>query len=120
MAVDPIFAQWLIADGFWLVAEDAPGLARWGTTGASVERMTCLAFRADADAESARHLSFLRGPLVLEEHLLRGEWRRYRGQVITLTAAKLGYDQGIDVFVLGADDNRATGLSTVTVLRRLT
>jgi hypothetical protein len=117
--VDPIFAQWLQEEGLWLVAEDAAGIARWGADAIKSERMTCIALRADADIEAARQLLFMRGPLVVDEHVLAGEWRQYRGQVITLTIDRLGYDAGVGVWVLGAEDNKATGLSTVTVLRSL-
>ena len=117
--VDTLFAEWLQADGLWLVSEDAASIARWGDTAITSERMTSIALKADADAEADRQLIFLRGPLVIDEHLLKGEWSAYRGQVITLTCARLGYDAGVAVYVLGAQDDRSTGLSTVTVLRRL-
>lgn len=94
-------------------------MARWGDDAVKSERMTSIALRADADTEAARQLLLLRGPLVVDEHLLRGEWRGYRGQVITITGTRLGYEAGVDVFVLGAEDNQATGLSNVTVIRRL-
>jgi hypothetical protein len=118
-SVDPIFAQWLQEEGLWASAEDLAGEAIWGTAAGTVERMSSIAFLGDAIAEAERQLAFLKGPLVIDEHLLSGEWRSYRGQVITLTGPRLGYDAGINVFVLGAEDNLATGLSTVTVLRRL-
>ena len=57
--------------------------------------------------------------MAIDEHLLAGRWAACLGQVITVTAARLGYDAGVNVFVLGAQDDLATGLSRVTVLRRL-
>lgn len=118
-SVDPLFAQWLQAEGLWVVADDAGAAALWGNGALTVERTSSIAFKGDATTEAARQLAFLRGPLVMDEHVLSGQWRSYRGQVITLTGNRLGYDTGVDVFVLGAEDNQATGLSTVTVLRRL-
>lgn len=118
-AVDPVFAQWLQAEGLFQVSEDAVLRARWGDKALTTERMTTIALKADATAEGARQLAFLGPVAVIDEHLLLGEWRDRRGQVITLTVAKLGYDAGVDVFVLGAEDDRAAGTSRVTVLRRL-
>lgn len=66
-----------------------------------------------------RQLAFLGGPLVEDEHLLSGTWSDRLGQVITLTGDKLGYDAGIACFVIGVQDDRTTGISRVTVLRRL-
>lgn len=117
--VDPIFAQWLQDEGLWALKEDAPAIVKWATGAITAERMTSIAFQADAEAEATRQLAFMGGPLVIDVHTLRGEWRKYRGQVITITGDKLGYDAGINVFVLAAADSLATGLSTVSVLRKL-
>lgn len=117
--VDPVFAQWLQTDALWAVVEDATLKARWGTSGQVAERSTTIALKADAVAEGNRQLAFLGGPLVEDEHLLLGAWAPYLGQVITITGTKLGYDAGVDVFVLGVNDDRARGVSHVTVLRRL-
>ncbi|MFY9350112.1 MAG: hypothetical protein WBL20_10315 [Sphingobium sp.] len=120
-SVDPVFAQWLMADCLWALATDAPGVARWGNSALTKERQTTIATRADAEAEAARQLAFMGagGPLVIDQHLLRGRWEPYRGTVITLTGNKLGYNSGVEVFVLGAEDALGAGTSRVTVLRRL-
>lgn len=118
-AVDPVFAQWLQDEGLWLVQQDAVLAARWGNLALTSERMTTIATKADAAAEATRQLAFLGPVAAIEEHLLVGEWAAWRGQVITLKIKQLGYDAGIDVFVLGAEDDRSAGTSRVTVLRRL-
>jgi hypothetical protein len=118
-AVDPQFAQWLQEEGLWAVSEDAIATARWGNDAITSERMTSIAFKADAETESGRQLAFMAGPAVPERHLIPGEWRQFRGQVITVTIDQLGYGEGLDVFLLAAEDDKATGLSAVTVLRRL-
>jgi len=117
--VDPVYAQWLMADCLWSLATDAAGDGRWGKTGMAKERQTTIATREDAEAEAARQLAFMGGPLVIDSHLLRGRWAAFRGQVITITGKRLGYDAGVNVFVLGAEDALASGTSRVTVLRRL-
>ncbi len=117
--VDPVYAQWLMADCLWALATDAAGDARWGSTGMVKVRQTRLATRADAEAEAARQLAFMGGPLAIDSHLLTGTWAAFRGRVITITGNRLGYQDGKDVFVLGAEDDRAAGTSRVTVLVRL-
>lgn len=117
--VDPVFAQWLQEDALWHVETHAPTVAKWGETAVTGSRISPLALQADAETEAARQQAFLAGPLVEEVHQLIGEWRGYIGLVITITIDRLGYTAGKDVFVLDAEDDRATGLSTVSVLRRL-
>lgn len=119
--VDPLYAQWLMAEALWQTSSAEAVVARWGATAQTTTRTTTIATRADAAAEAARQLAFLggSGPLVVDEHQLRGAWGQYLGQIITLTINQLGYDAGLDVFVIGAQDDHATGLSTVTVVRRL-
>lgn len=118
-AVDPLFAQWLMSPGYWQVSTDALLAARWGDRAQQTERMTTIATKAEAQAEAARQLAFLGGPLAIEEHLLVGEWSERLGQVITITIPQLGYDGGLDVFLLSAEDDRVAGTSRVTVIRRL-
>lgn len=120
-AVDPAYAQWLIAEALWQVSTDATLAARWGSSAQTTERVTTIATKADAAAEAARQIAFLGGggPLVIEEHELVGAWRQYLGRVINLTIDRLGYDAGLNVFLIGAQDNGANGTSTLTVIRRL-
>ncbi|OYY67410.1 hypothetical protein [Sphingomonas sp. 28-63-12] len=121
-AVDPLFAQWLMDDGYRQVSNDATLRARWGDKAQTTERLTTIAERADAVTEAARQIAFLggSGPLVIEEHSLLGEWAPYLGRVIALSIDRLGYDSGLNVFVIGAADEASSGTSTVTVVRRLT
>lgn len=118
-AVDPVYAQWLQSEGLWQVSEDGTLKGRWGDMAQTSERMTTIAQKTDAAAEAVRQLAFLGGPLVIDEHVLVGEWGAYLGRVVTLTVDRLGYDSGVDVFVIGAEDDRAAGTSRVTVVRRL-
>lgn len=119
--VDPVFASWLISDALRHVSTDAALMARWGDKTQTTERITTIATKEAAAAEAARQIAFLGGdgPLVIDEHSLLGEWADYLGQVITLTIDRLGYDAGLDVFVIGVQDRLSDGTSTVTVVRRL-
>ena len=40
-------------------------------------------------------------------------------QPITITADRLGYDDGCDVFVIGVDETATAGATVLTVLRSL-
>lgn len=119
--VDAFFAQWLQAPADFAVRTDSAATERWGSTAVTAERMTGIARRVDAEAEADRQLAFFAaGPFAIEEHQLLGrDWQREIGRVVTIAIDQLGYDAGLDVFVIGADENRATGLSTVTVIRPL-
>lgn len=120
-AVDPLYAQWLMAEALWQVSTDATLAARWGATAQTTQRVTTIATKADAAAEAARQIAFLggSGPLAIEEHEVVGSWTAYLGQVVTLTIDRLGYDAGLPVFLIGVQDKRSSGLSTLTVIRRL-
>lgn len=143
-AVDPVFAQWLQDRALFHLEADATLSARWGDRAQSTERVTPLALQADAEDEAARQIGFLGGPLVEDEHLIEGEWRALLGQVITIEGLQLGYfdasptlgGEGLtlggelltllfggtssaECFVIGAQDDLASGLSRVSVLRRL-
>jgi hypothetical protein len=117
--VDPVFAQWLQEDALKSVTTDAALAARWGDGAITTERLVPHALLGEAQTEAARQLAFLGGPLVEEQHTVSGEMRGYLGQVINLTIAQLGYDAGVDVFVIGVQDNLQAGVSTINVLRRL-
>ena len=108
-----------MAEGLWHVEEDGVLKARWGDKAQNTSRMTTIATRASAEEEALRQLAFMGPVAAIDQHVLRGSWRQCRGQVITITGDRLGYAAGVDVFVLGAEDDEATSLSRVTVLRRL-
>lgn len=118
-AVDPLFAQWLQSACLWAVSEDAALAARWGADALTTERITTIATKAAAEAEALRQLEFAGAPSVIDEATLPGQWLPYLGRVITIQINKLGYAAGVPVFIIGVSDDRSTGLSTVTVLRRL-
>ena len=119
VSFDPVHAQWLQDATLWQLAEDAGRAARWGASAITAERETTLATSDDAAAEGARQLAFLGGPLAIDEVALAGAWRQFEGQVITLSCNQLGYDGGLNVFLIEARDDHATGFSTLTVIRRL-
>lgn len=121
MAVDPLFAQWLQAEADYVVRTDAAVATRWGVTARTVEGISPLALKADAEAQADRELAFwAHGPFADEVHQVLGtDWESARGRVVTLTIDLLGYDAGLDVWVLEVETNRATGLSQLTVLRPL-
>jgi hypothetical protein len=116
--VDPLFAQWLMAEADFATQADSAAVARWGETAGKAERITGIARGVDASAEATRQLAFWsRGPFAVDVHtLVGGDWLPQRGRVVRLRIAKLGYGAGVDVFVLEAETDRATGLTQLTVL----
>lgn len=121
MAVDPLYAQWLQTTADYALRSDAVAATRWGGTALSTERLTGIATRTAALAEADRQLAFLsRGPFTQDIHQFVGvDWIASIGTVVTIVSTELGYENGIDTFVLDAEVDRTTGISTVTVLRPL-
>jgi hypothetical protein len=116
---EPLFAQWLQGVPLWVTRAATDLVARWGDAASSTDRVTGLATRAAAVTEAERIATFLaRGPFAIDvHHLLGTDWAKELGRVIRLSIDQLGYDDGIDVFVIEAEPDRALGLSIVTVLR---
>lgn len=121
MAVDPLFAQWLQMAADYVVRQDATAFDRWGTSALSSERLTGIATRLSATFEGDRQLEFLsRGPFVQDVHQFIGtDWIAAIGTIVTIANDELGYEAGVDTFVLEVEVDRTVGISTVTVLRPL-
>ena len=117
--VDPLFAQWLQAEALYAVRTDATLDARWGDSAIVSERISPIALLGDANTEADAQLAFMGGPLVEDVHIVKGQMTTYLGQCIDLTIDELGYDSPVTVFVIAAQDDRATGMSLINVLRRL-
>lgn len=116
--VDPDFADWLGSTEVLATATDNPAAAKWGALAIDTRISSPLAFRADALAEAGRQLAFRPGPLDVDILRIPGLHLDLVGKVVTLTAAKGGYDAGVDVFVLAADETDPDGGTKLTVLRR--
>lgn len=119
--VDSAYAQWLMTDALRTARDTAAVRARWGESAIATERVTGIATLADAVVEADRQLAFLaRGPFAVDVHQIVGTgWLAMLARVVTLSIDQLGYDAGVDVFVLEAEVSHSTGTSNVTVLRPL-
>lgn len=117
-AVDPLFAQWLQGTPLWAPRTNAALAQRWGDSAITGERQTGIATYGAAVEEAERQLAFFaRGPFATDVHQIPGDdWHREVGRVVRLTIDQIGYSGGADVFVLGAEVDRASGMSEVTVL----
>lgn len=118
MTVDPSIADWLKAPALYASAADAVVAARWGDAAQESSIMSGIADRAAAEREAARQLAFLSGPLAIDTHNIPGFQRGLLGKVVTITADRLGYQSGVDVFVIGYQEQNVN-MATVKVLRRL-
>lgn len=119
MSVDPGFARWLKEGIIYAPAEDGAIGAAWGDLARSTDVGSPFATPGGAAAEASRQLAFLKGPLVIDEHLIAGSRYDLLGRAVTLTADRLGYDAGVTVFVVGAEELDDTDQTKLTVVRRL-
>lgn len=119
--VDPLFAQWLQGDADTVLCTNPTMADSWGATALMTQRTTGIALHDDAKAEAERQLSFFaRGPFVIDVHQVEGtDWQPYLGRVITLTNDQLGYETGVDVFLIGVEADRSSGYTALTVVRPL-
>lgn len=119
MSVDPAIVEWLKTGTYYAPATDAGVIAKWGAMGTTSQIDSPLALKAGAGAEGARQIAFLGGPLVLDQHLIPGRRNDLKQRCITLVIGRLGYDAGVRVFVLSAEESSKGDQTTLTVLRRL-
>ena len=114
--VAPFYSEYLGSTALFANA-DATGVA-WGERGVESETISPLALKADAEAEAARQLEFLSGPLVEDVVVVDGARRDLMLKTIAVTGSKLGYDaNGKAVFVIGYQELAAT--TELYVLRSL-
>jgi hypothetical protein len=118
-AVDPGFAEWLKARALFATSADAGVAAAFGADAIESEILTPFALKADADAEAARQLAFLSGPLAIDQHVVAGLRSDLFGKAVTIVTSKLGYDAGKPVFVIGAEEAEDREETTLTVVRKL-
>jgi hypothetical protein len=117
--VDPDYAEWLGREEIIAVSEDAEAASRWGDLALDTRTSSLLAFKPDAAAEAARQLAFRSGVVVIDRLRVQGQHVGMIGRAVTLTARKGGYEGGVDVFVLDADETDPGGGTVFLVLRRL-
>lgn len=115
--VDPNYAAWLQSDELEAAAENADA-AKWGDLAIDTRIATALIYAEDAEDEASRQLAFRPGPLDVEWLRVSGLHVDMIGRVVTLRANKGGYEAGVDVFVLAADETDKVGGTKFLVLRR--
>lgn len=119
MSVDAGVGAWLRAGALYAEASDSSVATKWGDTAVETTIMTPYALEAAAEAEGARHLDILKHPLVTETHNVPGLRSDLLGKAVTMFADQLGYDDGLDVFVIGVEEQSNVERTILTVLRRL-
>lgn len=116
MSVDGSVAAWLTADALYATSVPASAAA-WGDSARETTIISPIALLADAQAEAARQAGFLAGPFAVDEHDVLGSQIDCLGRVITIKGDRMGYQNGKDVFVIGAQEG--ANITTLTVLVRL-
>lgn len=119
MSVDAEFASWLGSPCMNAVASSSALDAAWGKLAATAELVSALANKADADTEAARQLNLFGAPMVVEVLQVPGLRVDLICKPVRLTAARSGYLDGVNVFVLGAKEVDNVERTNLTVLRKL-
>lgn len=117
--VDQGMVQWLKSPSLY---SSASGGVNSLLQSASIEGeiISPLVTKTAADNELARQIAFLGGgPLVADQHVVKGQRRDLIGKPITLQGGFLGYDAGFPCFVIEAEE-QDDNLTVLTVLRKLT
>ena len=120
MALDGATVEWLKEGALFASATDSGIASAWGADALETSIMSPLALAADAATEAASQQAFLEGPVAVEVHDVPGKRIDLLGRPVTLTVARLGYDAGVAVFVIGAEEMQQVERTRLTVLRRLT
>jgi hypothetical protein len=118
-AVDAAKVEWLRSEAKFRSSVDAAIKADWGDRAVESEVITSIAVKADAVAEASAQAAFLKGPLVIDRHLVPGLRRDVLCKLLTLRIGRLGYDAGIRCFVVRVEEQQDVERTLLTVLRRL-
>lgn len=119
MSVDADYALWLQSPARFVTYADPALATLWGDLALETRIISPFASQAAALDEGARQMAFLGYALAEDVHIIPGAHRDKIGQVVTITLDRLGYDAGLEVFVIGAQEDRAANITTLTVLRRM-
>lgn len=120
MTVDAGIVGWLKNGAEYASSTDGAFATAWDVEAVETEIVSPLALAADAATEAALQQAFLEGPLAVEKHDVTGLRSDLVGQCITITISALGYDAGLAVFVIAAEESASVKRTTLTVLRKLT
>ncbi len=118
-AVDPGVADWLRTGSLFATAVNPAAATQWPEIAIESEITSALALKAGAEAEAARQLGFMGGPLALDVHVVPGLRTDLIGKAITITAGGLGYEHGRNVLVIDAEEAETMEQTTLAGLRRL-
>ena len=116
MSVASDYAAYLKAPALYATAT-APAAATW-PGGVSLRRDSSMATVAGGQAEASRQAAFYGGNTVRDVAVVPGRKAYLLGKAIVGRVARLGYDAGVPVFVIGVEE-RADGTTALTVLRKL-
>ncbi len=121
-AVDSAYAQWLQSANRLTITSDLSNASKWNLLAQDLTASSIIAREADALIEAQRQLDFRSAPLAEEKIELPKLYQvaALRGRVWTIKiAGDAAYQNGADVFVLGGVADHGSGITTLTVLRKL-
>ena len=108
--------EYLKSEAYFLEVPN-PSPVAWGDRGVDSETISPLHLEADAIAEAARQVAFLSGPLVEDIVSIPGARRDLMCKTITVFCDKLGYEAGVNGFVVGYAEQ--DGFTELNIVRRL-
>lgn len=117
--VDAGYASWLKAPSRTVGATITGAAAAWGDKAVDSTVVSPLALKADAQAEATYQAQFLAGPIARDTVLVKGLRADLIGRLVTIVGDRLGYEDGADVFVIGAKESDRVQTTSLTVLKRL-
>lgn len=116
--VDAGYAAYLRGPARYVTTTLPDQVTRFGDKVQASTIISPIAEKAPAQAEATRQAQFLAGPIAQDFHIVKGQRRDLIARSITVIGDRLGYEAGVNVFVIGAaelDD----GTTRLTVLKRL-
>lgn len=118
MSVPASYVDYLKSDALYAVAEVAGAAAKWGDKAILSSVMSPLVDEDDANDEATAQADFMAGPLARDVIVIGGHHADAYLRVVTITANRLGYEAGADVFVIEARE-QPNGTTILKVLKRL-
>lgn len=118
-AVEPGYASWLTSPARYVSTTIAGAVAAWGPLAEDSTVITALAYKADAQTVANQEASILAGPNARDKLLVNGLHADKICSVVTIVADRAGYENGANVFVIGAQESETVKTTVLTVIKRL-
>jgi len=117
--VEPGYASWLTLPARYVSTAIAGAASAWAGLAEDSSIISPLALKADAQTVATSQAQILAGPNARDQLTIAGLHADKIGTVINVTADRAGYENGANVFVVGAQEADEGKVTTLTVIKRL-